>query len=110
MTGPAAKGGWHSVVEVRLNRPRPDWAPDALGAFVHVLALAHGEIDFRERVAATLEADGFTVIGWDRILPFDRAVDDWKTEEASELHAYLCDAHPVQYSHFDTYPKDGLDG
>ena len=102
--------GWHSVVEVQPVRTIEGWPEDGAGAFVHVLAIAHDAPQYREMVAQELLLEGFTVLGWDEIKPFDLANNDWRGEEAATLHEHLCAEHPVQFSHFDTYSKDGLDG
>jgi hypothetical protein len=102
--------GWHALVEVQPVRPIDGWSEGAAGAFVHVLAIAHDPIHYREIVAAQLFDEGFGVIGWKEIKPFDLAINDWHAEEETALHDRLSANHPVQYSHFDTYPKEGLDG
>ena len=101
--------GYHAIVEVQPSRLLSDWPPLAAGAFVHTLAIASGEQHFKELVVRVFDSEGFTVIGWAEIMPFDLSVNDWHSEYAQELHDYLCPEYPVQFSKFDTYPREGLD-
>ena len=77
---------------------------------MNVLALALDETHFREAVSEELYQDGFLIIDWGEVSPFNFAENDWHEDYMAELHAHLCEEHPVQYSEFHTYPKEGLDG
>ena len=102
--------GWHSIVEVQPNGDLSDWPETAAGAFVHVIRLAASASHFKELAAAELYSEGFAVIGWNDVRSFDPEINDWHEEEAANLHERLSPAKPLQYSRFDTYPKEGLDG
>ena len=86
-----------------------EWIGDVAGAFVFTLALAHSEQQFKELVAAEFHSDGFAVLEWGKIIPFDRSTPEWPTEDGRILNEHLCPEHPVQYARFDSYPRDGLD-
>ena len=96
------------MVNVQPVSEKAEWIGDVGGAFVFTLALAHTEQHFKELVASEFHDDGFAVIEWAEISPFDLSMN-WDTENARALREHLCSEHPVQYARFDSYPREGLD-
>jgi hypothetical protein len=95
-------------VNVQPISEKAEWIGNAAGAFVFTLALAHSEEHFKELVAAEFHDDGFAVIEWGEIAPFDLSMN-WETQNAQLLREHLCPEYPVQYARFDSYPRQGLD-
>ena len=77
---------------------------------MNVLAIARSETHFREAVSEEFYREGFLIVEWGDVSPFNLAENDWHEDYMTELHAHFCEEYPVQYSEFNTYPKEGLDG
>jgi hypothetical protein len=101
--------GFYSIVNVQPVNENAAWIGDVAGAFVFTMGIAASEEHFKELVAAEFHNDGFAVIEWEKITPFDLATTVFEAENARLLREHLCMENPVQYARFDSYPREGLD-
>ena len=76
----------------------------AAGAYAWVFALAKGEAEYREMVAAEMEALGLFIAEVDRLAPYEPHPDD--DENLTYCAERLSAEWPVQYHDFHTYPHD----
>jgi tetratricopeptide (TPR) repeat protein len=96
---------WRALLHVR---PLPSHSGGleggAAGAYAWVFALARGEAEYREMVAAEMEALGLFIAEVDDLRRYEpHPEDDESMEYCAER---LSEEWPVQYHDFDTYPHD----
>ncbi len=103
------QNGRYSLVEVQFSQAHDDFDPNHANATVLILALTSDKQDFKALVAHRLDEDGFLLVDWGSIEPFDPSVNDWTEETTRSAHDRLSGKWSVQYVTFHQIHKDGLD-
>jgi hypothetical protein len=92
---------WCGRAHVRYQSQTSEAAEGLKGAYGWILALAHSEAHFRERVRAELEALGQTVVELEEVDRFDPGAGIGT--ELEELARALSPEWPIQYRTFHAY-------
>jgi len=95
---------WSALLHVRPLPGKTGGLGTAAGAYAVVLALAHDEADYREKVTAEMDALGLFVAEMDEVAPYEPHPDD--PDGLIYCAGRLSPEWPVQYHDFHAYPHN----